>query len=566
MCQPLTRRELLRYAALAAATPLVDTAWRPARAFAQVAATAVPMNLELVTLTETSAVLTWFTGDPTKPDSYGRPAPVPADTAFELGPSLTALRRVVERDDETPFHYVELTGLEPGRPYFYRAISNGIPATPTQLPGPYAAEVPATGTFTTPLPPPGRFLFAMAWCNDVHIGEMTSGLAVSNSSLPGGGFPPGFAADPANPYWRVMARAAVAEAKERGARLMIMNGDLTSEAKPVFMAEAKATFDAFGPYRDAYWVTRGNHDRAHRGPEWAACRPTAPEGYTDCLADAFFPDGRAYFSFDREGVHFVGLDTVEPVSGSGAMADEQFAWLEADLAANSGRPTFVFGHHPVTEESSTTAIPPVVFTLNADDARRLESSVAEHSVVGVYSGHTHRNRRTSSTRSPGVPYIELGATKEYPGGFGLVRVFEGGYAVNFYKTKSDPARAWSERSRGEYLGLYPYYTLGRLADRNFVVPADFSDAARSRSTEPAASPMPGAGASPAETPATGAEGRATAVGVAGSLGTSLPAGATPPASGRDRSSGGSSPRRRGPRARPARRASPHRRGRAIRRP
>jgi len=36
------------------------------------------------------------------------------------------------------------------------------------------------------------------------------------------------------------------------------------------------------------------------------------------------------------------------------------------------------------------------------------------------------------------------------------------------------ARQWSQTSSGEYLGLYPAYTLGTLADRNHVVARDFS--------------------------------------------------------------------------------------------
>lgn len=53
-----------------------------------------------------------------------------------------------------------------------------------------------------------------------------------------------------------------------------------------------------------------------------------------------------------------------------------------------------------------------------------------------------------------------------------MRLFEGGYMVNFHKTADPEARAWSERSRGQYLGLYPYYTLGGLGDRNWVYDAD----------------------------------------------------------------------------------------------
>jgi len=465
---------MLRFTALAVATPVAMQAWRPVGAFAQVPSRAVPMHLELVTVTDTSAIFTWFTGDPSSPDEFGRPEPLPSNTILELGDSPLTLKRVVERNDQTPFHFVEVTGLEAGRTYHYRAISNGLAATPST----FSPEPAATGVFNTLVPPSGRLLFTMCWANDVHIGEMTSGLAYSDARLPGGGFPPGFAADPQNPYWRFMAEAAIDESKGRGAEIMLFNGDLTSEAEPTEIDEAKRIFDRFGPYRDSYWVTRGNHDRAHQGAKWKECGPSGVPEYNDCLRDAFFPGGPAWFSFDHAGVHMVGLDTNDLTTGQGAMVPEQFEWLEADLAANSGVPTFVFGHHPVSEEASLTATPPVVFTLNRADADRLEGQIAEHSVVGVYSAHTHRNKRTASPRTPGVPYIEVAATKEYPGGYSLVRVYEGGYMLNFHKTRSDPSRAWSERSRGEYLGLYPYYTLGALDDRNFVIAADFSDAAR----------------------------------------------------------------------------------------
>ena len=484
MCAPMSRRQLLRYFALAAATPvLLERPWRPARAFAQVPSRAVPLNLELVTVTDTSCVLTWFTGDPASPDEYGRPRPVPADTVLELGTTPTSLQRIVDRNDETPYHYVEVTGLEPGRAYFFRATSNGIGAVPTVIPpsltGGGSVDTTEAGTFTTLIPPAGDLLMTLCWANDMHIGEMTSGLAYSDSRLPSGGFPPGYAVDPDNPYWKFMAEAAVAESRERGAELMLVNGDLTSGAEPVDMQLARSIMDGFGRYRRDYFVTRGNHDRAHSGETWSTCEPDAanPE-YNDCLRDYFFGDRPTYFSFDRKGVHFVGLDTNDVYTGTGQMETEQLEWLEADLAASSGRPTFVFGHHPISEEASATAAPPIVFTLDAEDARRVEATAAQHSVIGVYSAHTHRNKVTHSTATGDVPYIELGAVKEYPGGYGIVRLYEGGYMVNFYKTSADPARAWSERSRGEYLGLYPYYTLGTLRDRNFVVSADLSDAAR----------------------------------------------------------------------------------------
>jgi hypothetical protein len=44
--------------------------------------------------------------------------------------------------------------------------------------------------------------------------------------------------------------------------------------------------------------------------------------------------------------------------------------------------------------------------------------------------------------------------------------------ANFWKTSSMEARAWSERSRGEYLGLAPAYQLGSLSDRNWSYDVD----------------------------------------------------------------------------------------------
>jgi hypothetical protein len=75
-----------------------------------------------------------------------------------------------------------------------------------------------------------------------------------------------------------------------------------------------------------------------------------------------------------------------------------------------------------------------------------------------------------------VVFQEVAATKEYPGGFSLLRVHEGGYALNFYKTRSDLAREWSERTRGEDFGVGAgaLYQSGTIADRNYVVHRDLS--------------------------------------------------------------------------------------------
>jgi len=85
----LSRRQLLRYAALVGATFPVAGAFD--RGWALSAQTgsglAAPINLELVTVTDTEAVITWFTGDPTQPDEFGRPLPVAAPGRVLIGSS-----------------------------------------------------------------------------------------------------------------------------------------------------------------------------------------------------------------------------------------------------------------------------------------------------------------------------------------------------------------------------------------------------------------------------------------------------------------------------------------------
>ena len=469
MCRPLTRRETLRYGALLAATFAARPLLGPGRALAT-RLTAVPMDLELVTVTDTEASLTWFTGDPTVVDEFNRPAPVPSDSTLYLGTSPATMEPVAS-GGETAYHRVDVGGLRPGTTYWYRAESGGRPAVPTVL---AHGDVAATGTFTTLVPPPGRELARVAWMNDVHWGEQVSGLAIGSPVQ----FPPGFRVDPADPYWKFMATASLLEARGRGATRLFVNGDLTSEAEPANLAAAKSMFDTFGRYKRDYFVTRGNHDRAHAGATYDSCRSAGGDLY-DCMADVFFPDGVSHFSQPIAGRRFVGLDSVGNPSGLGDLSRE-FDYLEAELSAHTAEPTFVLFHHPATLEAGLThpgGVLPGQVTPPVDQVNRFVELVAAHpQVVGIYNGHTHRNYTSRDPRSGELPFMEFGATKEYPGGYAVLRMFEGGYMVNFWKAGGPAApadlaercRMWSQRSRGEYLGLYPYGQLGSLTDRNQV--------------------------------------------------------------------------------------------------
>ncbi len=95
------------------------------------------------------------------------------------------------------------------------------------------------------------------------------------------------------------------------------------------------------------------------------------------------------------------------------------------------------------------------------------------------SSTTRATPTATSARSwPCAPHVtqqEVSAVKDYPGGFCLLRVHTGGYALNYYKNSSVPARAWVERSRLTAGGLWPHHALGRsVTDRNSMRPHDLS--------------------------------------------------------------------------------------------
>ncbi|KAB2348302.1 purple acid phosphatase family protein [Actinomadura rudentiformis] len=486
-CRP-SRRELLRWSVVVAGASLLPVT-DPERVYAAAARSgaarsgmARAVDLELVTLTETSAILTWYTGVPGTDDGLGRMKPAPADSEVEYGTHPGRLTQRATGPANTPYHYVEITGLEPGRTYYYRARSQGKAASATPLAFGQAAGTPhAYGvfSFTTPQPPPGSFLFSVALCNDLHVGETVAGLVGQLPWIKGIEQVPGHP-----PYPEIMAKALVEDARRRGASYLLAAGDVTSEAVPVDVGRARTLLDGFGSYGRDYLVARGNHDRAHEGAAHASCSPGQWQG-RDCFRDGFFVEGPTYFTNDLHGLRVIGLDTYDkPGNGgdSGGLGKEQYAWLESRLKDNPDQPTIVFGHHPLFVENAPLAI---TGGQSIEAGQAISILRAYDRAPGVFlhhAGHTHRNQRSVFPLAPRVVQQEVAAVKEYPGGFTLLRVHTGGYALNFYKTRGDLARAWSERSRQELSGLWPQLSLGnRVTDRNSVTHGDLSGISRPQS-------------------------------------------------------------------------------------
>jgi 3',5'-cyclic-AMP phosphodiesterase len=505
-CCGFSRRQFSEFASAAAAVPAqavspeCGSLWTAAPSGTDGSGLYV-QDLELVTVTDTSFILTWHTADGPEPAMpYGpgqQPGPVVTDGLVRYGTDPGRLDcEAREPGASTAYHYVEVTGLRPGSTYYYQALSGGVAAAPRLSPrltcppgGMVSPADPADprladciagllssgvvlsaspGSVTTLVPPTGSLLLTVALCNDVHIGETVSGLAA-------GDFPPGFSQAPdLPPYPVVMAESMVADATARGADVLVVAGDLTAAAQPGQVTASRELLDRFGRLTvsgrlssGGYVVARGNHDQ---------------HGCPDSLADVYgLPQG-TLTSTEVGGLRLIGLDTTTGGTPGGAIGTDQFAMLHGLLAGQPDQPTLVFGHHPVTEESAFTMVAGPSFGLDRGDAARLEALYsAAPGVFLHHAGHTHRNLRTSSPLATGVEFLEVAAAKEYPGGFALLRVYQGGYMVNFYKSSSPLARQWSQTTSCEYLGLYPAYTIGSLTDRNHSVVRDLT----------AVSPLPG---------------------------------------------------------------------------
>ncbi|MEV0634563.1 metallophosphoesterase family protein [Streptomyces sp. NPDC050619] len=471
-CEILRSGALLAPALLRAAATALHGPARDSRPHPD---TPAALHLELVTLTEDRAVITWYTGIPGTNDGLGHPLPAVTEGEVVYGTHPARLNRVAAEDRPTAHHQVELTGLEPGQTYYYQARSRRTHATPTPL---HLVRGNAVGThryglgtrggpysFTTPQPPPGRHLLSIALCNDLHLGETTAGLMAGVPMLRGVAQEPGLA-----PYAEIMSRDLVAEARRRGADLLLAAGDITAGGAPRDLAQARRILDGFGTHGQDYFVVRGNHDRPrHRGDD-------------SFRAGFLGGEGPAYFARDLGGLRIIGLDTyVKSGNGSdaGGLGAEQLSWFRARLREQKDQPTVVFGHHPLTVRDGVFPVTGGQ-RLGRRQARAVLDAYADAPGVFLHhAGHTHRNKRTVLPQAPHVTLQEVCAAKEYPGGFSLLRIHTGGYALNHYKTSGSAARAWSERSRRMAGGLWPHHSLGRsVTDRNSMTPHDLSGISR----------------------------------------------------------------------------------------
>lgn len=286
--------------------------------------------------------------------------------------------------------------------------------------------------------PPGQLLCRFATVNDVHFGETECGKIDDEPQGPIQRSRPG---EP--PYPDMMNRAACIEMAAIDPYHVLVKGDITA-----FGSEAEfAAFEACyrGAFGDRLRVVRGNHD--------------AYLGQTVYAGDQWI---------EMPGVCVALMDTTIPTQTTGALDSDQIDWLDAQ-AASTTLPVLVMGHHQQWTDGRRSD---TYFGLHPDSSDALDTVVARRpNIIGYTAGHTHRHRVRAMPC--GVPSVEIGCLKDFPGTWAEYRVYEGGVMQVVHRISSPEALDWSERCRHLYTDFgidYQNYAMGRLEERCFVFP------------------------------------------------------------------------------------------------
>ena len=142
----------------------------------------------------------------------------------------------------------------------------------------------------------------------------------------------------ANPHALDTLKEAIGQVKAVSARpaFMLHTGDITHLSKPEEFDDAAQIIGGAG--LDVHYVP-GEHDIVDEG---------TGKAYLERYGRN--TKGTGWYSFDQNGVHFIGLVNVANLKagGLGSLGQEQLAWLEDDLRAlKSSTPIVVFAHIPL---------------------------------------------------------------------------------------------------------------------------------------------------------------------------------------------------------------------------
>jgi 3',5'-cyclic AMP phosphodiesterase CpdA len=178
-------------------------------------------------------------------------------------------------------------------------------------------------------------------------------------------------AKPTNPDTPATLTAAIQAVKsDTQATMLLHTGDITHLSRPDQFDTADQIISGAG--LTTHYVP-GEHDLLEDNGSafYARFTPGAPTGW---------------YSFDQQGVHFIGLNNVRDLKpgGMGSLGTEQLAWLKNDLAARpTSQPIVVFAHVPLWTVYAQ-------WGWGTDDAEQALTLLKRFGSVTVLNGHIHQ--------------------------------------------------------------------------------------------------------------------------------------------------------------------------------
>ena len=376
---------------------------------------------ELVTITPSTAAFRWLTKEE-------RATSVKYGTTFEMKQRLDLSTPV------TKHHHLILKDLKPGTKYYYQ-FSTDEPESDHYSPG----------EFTTLTPPKGELLFRFGTLNDVHIGQEAAG------GLRGGVFKQMTWPDPKNPHYLFTLQSAVAQLNQMQVDFVLIKGDIVHKRVKDQFTLARKELDKL---KHPYYTIRGNHDRVDSGK---------PDYYMEFFKDKFAGSKLTHYGFTHKGVRFLCMDSVNLKSGKPEVSTEQLNWLKDQMKQYAGKPVMIFIHHPVTDAASEN------FSLKGDNRKAFLSALSgQDHLVGIFAGHSHRDKLTYQKELGKAPCVETAASLHYPTGFNVYEMYSDGYIQSCHALTGPNCLEWNEMTKQLYGGLGHKMLFETADKRNFV--------------------------------------------------------------------------------------------------
>jgi 3',5'-cyclic AMP phosphodiesterase CpdA len=220
--------------------------------------------------------------------------------------------------------------------------------------------------------------------------------------------------------------------------LVVLTGDLVESGKPEEYAHLNSLL---APLRMPLLAIPGNHD----------ARDPMREAFA---GDAYLPrHGFLNYAIQGYPLRIIGLDTLRPGEGGGAVCSERLRWIGNALAAAPDQPTLVLMHHP-----------PFITGIHRMDQIGLDGSAALAEVIRrhpqverILCGHLYRpiEARFAGTVAGTAPstahQIVLDLRKDAPVSFALEPP---GYQLHCWR--EDSGLVTHTASIGDWPGPYFY--------------------------------------------------------------------------------------------------------------